>query len=400
MVLLSVLGPLLGGFINTSPVARFIGHRGSTILAIICMLIAFLSSVVVYYEVVFMGCAVSVDVFGTWFSAGTFTANWSFNFDVLTANMLFTVTGVSLAVHMYACDYMRNDPHLSLFLGYLSFFTGFMCVLVAADNLLVMLVGWEGRPNCPNGIYSTVCCYTVGWGNAPCNRIAHTITALFSRPFFTARIPAVRRCGLHTFLFNQLLVGFMLGDGWLEKHGQGVRMGISLINCYADVAEWYRLLLYGMGYTDRVALGDPLRRNTISNKPYYQIRTFSFASLLPYQDQWYYKNNEGKSVKRLPDRNVLTELMTPLVLAIWIMGDGSGMHCGGFKISSHSFSLKENQLLCDILLDKYGIHANVMNERNKYPYIRVLKRSTPLLQHLVKPYLLPSCDYKFRYIKK
>lgn len=148
MILLSVFGPLLGGLLNTSPVARLIGHRGSTILAIICMLIAFLSSVLVYYEVVFMGCAVSVDVFGTWFSVGTFTANWSFNFDVLTANMLFTVTGVSLAVHMYACDYMRNDPHLSLFLGYLSFFTGFMCVLVAADNLLVMLVGWEGIGVC------------------------------------------------------------------------------------------------------------------------------------------------------------------------------------------------------------------------------------------------------------
>ena len=148
MFLLSVLSPLLGGLINTSPVARFLGHRGSSIIAVTCMLIAFLSSVVVYYEVVFMGCAVSFDVAGTWFSAGSFGANWSFNFDILTANMLFTVTSVSLAVHMYACDYMRQDPHLSLFLGYLSFFTGFMCVLVAADNLLVMLVGWEGIGVC------------------------------------------------------------------------------------------------------------------------------------------------------------------------------------------------------------------------------------------------------------
>ena len=112
------------------------------------MLVAFISSVMVYYEVVLMGCAVSVDVFGTWFSVGTLTANWTFNFDGLTASMLLTVTGVSLAVHIYACDYMRNDPHLSLFLGYLSFFTGFMCVLVAADNLLGMLVGWEGIGVC------------------------------------------------------------------------------------------------------------------------------------------------------------------------------------------------------------------------------------------------------------
>jgi hypothetical protein len=148
MYLLSVFFPLLGGLINTTPLARYLGHRGSCIVAITCMIIAFLSSVVIYYEVVFMGCAVSIDVFGTWFSVGTFGASWTFNFDILTANMLFTVTGVSMAVHMYACDYMRQDPHLSLFLGYLSFFTGFMCVLVAADNLLVMLVGWEGIGVC------------------------------------------------------------------------------------------------------------------------------------------------------------------------------------------------------------------------------------------------------------
>lgn len=144
MFLLSVFGPLFGGILNISPVARVLGHRGSAITAVVCMLVAFLASAVVYYEVVFMGSAVSVDVCGTWFAVGTFLANWSFNFDILTANMLFTVTSVSLAVHLYACVYMRQDPHLSLFLGYLSFFTGFMCVLVAADNLLVMLVGWEG----------------------------------------------------------------------------------------------------------------------------------------------------------------------------------------------------------------------------------------------------------------
>jgi proton-translocating NADH-quinone oxidoreductase chain L len=148
MYLFSVFLPLIGGFLNISPIARYLGHRGSTILAISCMALAFISSAVVYYEVVFMGCCVSIDVAGSWFSVGSFSAEWSFNFDLLTANMLFTVTSVGFAVHMYACDYMRQDPHLSLFLGYLSLFTGFMCVLVAADNLLVMLVGYEGIGVC------------------------------------------------------------------------------------------------------------------------------------------------------------------------------------------------------------------------------------------------------------
>jgi hypothetical protein len=381
MFLLSVFFPLLGGLINTSPVARFLGHRGSSIIAISCMVVAFISSVVIYYEVVFMGCAVSVDVFGTWFSVGTFNASWTFNFDLLTANMLFTVTGVSMAVHMYACDYMRQDPHLNLFLGYLSYFTGFMCVLVAADNLLVMLVGWEGKLHyCPNDTYMVCTVFSA------------------KRHFFTARIPAVKRVGLHTSLFNQLLVGVMLGDGWLERHGQGVRLGISLSDRFADVAQFYLVLLYGMGYTDRLELGNPLRRShRATAKPYYQLRTFTFANLVPLYDIWY--NCDQKVSKRLPDTGVLYELLTPFALSVWIMGDGSGMRDGGFKISSHSFTRNQNQLLCDILLHKYGINANVLNEGSKYTYIRVLKRSTRLLRTIVKPYLLPSCEYKFRHVK-
>ena len=48
MYLFSVLSPLIGGFFNISPVARLLGHRGSIILAISCMFIAFFSSAIVY----------------------------------------------------------------------------------------------------------------------------------------------------------------------------------------------------------------------------------------------------------------------------------------------------------------------------------------------------------------
>lgn len=93
-------------------------------------------------------CEVSVDLFGVWFECGTFLVSWSLRYDMLTAQMLLTVTGVSLAVHMYSASYMRADPHLNLFLSYLSMFTFFMLVLVTADNWVFMLVGWEGIGVC------------------------------------------------------------------------------------------------------------------------------------------------------------------------------------------------------------------------------------------------------------
>jgi proton-translocating NADH-quinone oxidoreductase chain L len=127
---------------------RYIGHRGSAVLTIGLICIAFITSLFVWVEVTLLGCPASVDLFGTWFSVGTLDVRWSFNIDLLAAHMFLTVTGVSFAVHLYAIVYMRADPSLNLFLSYLSMFTGFMLVLVAADNLMLMLVGWEGIGVC------------------------------------------------------------------------------------------------------------------------------------------------------------------------------------------------------------------------------------------------------------
>ncbi len=62
--------------------------------------------------------------------------------------MLFTVTSVSLAVHLFAVVYMQADPHLTLFMSYLSLFTCFMLVLVTSDSLVMMMIGWEGIGVC------------------------------------------------------------------------------------------------------------------------------------------------------------------------------------------------------------------------------------------------------------
>lgn len=147
MYLLPILALFLSSALNAF-MARSIGHRGSVLLTAGLMLTAFVSSLVVWTEVCLFGCPVTIDLFGTWFSVGTMDVNWSFNIDLLTAHMFLTVTGVSFAVHLYAIVYMRTDPSLNLFLSYLSLFTGFMLVLVAADNLMLMLVGWEGIGVC------------------------------------------------------------------------------------------------------------------------------------------------------------------------------------------------------------------------------------------------------------
>ena len=62
--------------------------------------------------------------------------------------MFFVVNLVSSLVHIYSCSYMAEDPHLPRFMSYLSLFTFFMLVLVTADNLLQLFLGWEGVGIC------------------------------------------------------------------------------------------------------------------------------------------------------------------------------------------------------------------------------------------------------------
>lgn len=55
--------------------------------------------------------------------------------------MCLIVCLISFLVHLYSLDYMKDDFFISLFMAYLSMFTGFMLVLITADNFLQMFVG-------------------------------------------------------------------------------------------------------------------------------------------------------------------------------------------------------------------------------------------------------------------
>ena len=63
--------------------------------------------------------------------------------DGLAAVLLFVVTTVSLFVQIYSVSYMRGDERYTLFFAKLSLFTAGMLIVVLADNLLLLLVGWE-----------------------------------------------------------------------------------------------------------------------------------------------------------------------------------------------------------------------------------------------------------------
>ena len=63
--------------------------------------------------------------------------------DGLSAMMLFTVTFISLLVHVYSTEYLHDDRRFTHYYAFLSLFTASMLFYVLASNTLQMLVGWE-----------------------------------------------------------------------------------------------------------------------------------------------------------------------------------------------------------------------------------------------------------------
>jgi NADH-quinone oxidoreductase subunit L len=97
-----------------------------------------------------------VDNLYTWIGAGigneAFSAELAFLLDPLSAVMALVVTGVGTLIHFYSIGYMaeddRDDKGFQRFFCYLNLFTFAMLVLVLADNVVLMFVGWEGVGLC------------------------------------------------------------------------------------------------------------------------------------------------------------------------------------------------------------------------------------------------------------
>ncbi len=87
-------------------------------------------------------------VYYTWIRAGDFQVDVSFLIDPLSMVMILVVTGVGFLIHVYSIGYMHEDPGYPRYFAYLNLFASAMLLLVMANNLLVMFVGWEGVGLC------------------------------------------------------------------------------------------------------------------------------------------------------------------------------------------------------------------------------------------------------------
>lgn len=80
----------------------------------------------------------------TWIEAGGFKADAAFWIDPLTMTMLGVVTGIGFLIMVFAAGYMKGETGYWRFFASLGLFIFAMTVLVLADNLVLLFLGWEG----------------------------------------------------------------------------------------------------------------------------------------------------------------------------------------------------------------------------------------------------------------
>ena len=148
-----VLLPLLGAAVNGLLGARIQERAGkAAVAAIACapVTLSFLLSLWAFAQLLSLDAKdrFLIDRFYSWIPMGSFNVDVAFWVDPLSAIMILVVSGIGGLIHFYSIGYMHEDRSLWRYFAYLNLFTFSMLLLVTADNLLLMFVGWEGVGLC------------------------------------------------------------------------------------------------------------------------------------------------------------------------------------------------------------------------------------------------------------
>ena len=205
---------------------------------------------------------------------------------------------------------------------------------------------------------------------------------------------------------KSILLALCLGDGCLRKPNRGsVQLEIGHSIKQLDYCTWKRDLIYSI-----LGGNKPPKINIkkVILKKYGEYEACRFVKTHPYLKELRNKLY-CNGVKRITPE--LLKELTPQCLAIWYMDDGSFYKkdsadgkksiCFDLRISTDCFSKEENEMIVNYLYSTYDIKFHVYKchpEKNGGAWIlRANKQAAIKFINLIKPYVIPSMQYKIEY---
>ena len=191
---------------------------------------------------------------------------------------------------------------------------------------------------------------------------------------------------------REIIVGKILGDGHLEtmNGGKTYRLKIEQSAYQKDYVYWmYEIFKSWIHQEPKLKIKNKNDKQFFS----YWFNTYASGQLRFYGQQFY---PNGKKV--IP--KIIKKLLTPRVLAIWFMDDGSFKSIKHRTFIIHTIGYKKRELLfvVEVLKEKFGISASLHKQFGNRWRIYVNSGSASKFKEVIEPYVIPSLRYKLGYL--
>ena len=146
---LTFIFPLVG-FLILAFMRDKLSEQVAAIVGVGSMLLSALCTLMVSYTFLTSnpaGTVIEIPLW-TWFQVGDFAPSFGLSFDGLALTMLGVITGIGFLIHLFAAWYMKGETGFARFFSYMNLFVASMLLLVLADNLFLLYLGWEGVGIC------------------------------------------------------------------------------------------------------------------------------------------------------------------------------------------------------------------------------------------------------------
>jgi len=135
-----------------------------------------------------------------WIESGTFHVAFNLELNSLSGVMIVFVTFLASLIHLYSAGYMKGDEGFGRYFSYLNLFLFSMLMLVLAQDLLVLFLGWEGVGFCS---YLLIGFWFEDVANAEAGKKAIILNRIGDAGFIAGLLMVFALAG--TFNFNDLL---------------------------------------------------------------------------------------------------------------------------------------------------------------------------------------------------
>ena len=211
---LILLLPLTGGIYN-AVLGRILSRRLGEAVACGVIWGAFACSVLAFLQ---FSAPIKIE-YASWLSAFDFKAPIALYLDQLSLSLTLMITFVCGLIHLYSLGYMKDDPCYARYFALLNIFVFAMLVLVLAENLPLLYLGWEGVGFCS---YALIGFWYTEEKNATAGRKAFIVTRIGDTAFGIAMVWLFQ-------LFGTISISELNGMGFLMPAGVITALGMLLL---------------------------------------------------------------------------------------------------------------------------------------------------------------------------